>query len=190
MVAIQNQLWPSTDEIEAAINGINDSDEWYTPSDLVEAVREFMGGIDIDPASCDVAQRVVRASTYYTIADDGLTKDWHGRLWLNPPYSFPLVRNFTGRALVQYGYSVTQGFILVNNVTEASWFQLLLSRHPVCFIRGRVEFWRPDREQVVSNDGSRARRGQALFYMGSESDRFELVFRRFGTVVASPTLKA
>jgi len=33
--------------------------EWYTPAEVVTLVRQVLGAIDIDPASCDVAQQVV-----------------------------------------------------------------------------------------------------------------------------------
>jgi DDE superfamily endonuclease len=46
--------------------------EWYTPAEHVELVREVLGGIDLDPASNDKAQEVVRAAAYFTKADDGL----------------------------------------------------------------------------------------------------------------------
>ena len=50
--------------------------EWYTPSDVVEDVREVMGVIDLDPASNDTAQQVVRASIYYTVETNGLAQEW------------------------------------------------------------------------------------------------------------------
>ncbi|MDP8929537.1 MAG: phage N-6-adenine-methyltransferase [Actinomycetota bacterium] len=59
--------------------------EWYTPRPYLDAAVAVMGAIDLDPASCDLAQRNVRAVRYFTTEDDGLRQDWWGRVWLNPP---------------------------------------------------------------------------------------------------------
>jgi hypothetical protein len=29
----------------------------------------------------------VRADTFFAKDDDGLAHEWHGRIWLNPPYT-------------------------------------------------------------------------------------------------------
>ena len=46
--------------------------EWYTPARYVDAARTVMGGIDLDPASSDHAQRTVRAAAYHMAEADGL----------------------------------------------------------------------------------------------------------------------
>ena len=61
--------------------------EWYTPQDYVEAARFVLGAIDLDPASAPRAQEWIKAKTFFTEQDDGLTKEWRGRIWLNPPYT-------------------------------------------------------------------------------------------------------
>lgn len=65
--------------------------ERYTKSKILEPVRLAMGGIDLDPCSCPVADRLVQAGAFYTKADDGLKRDWinrdrtPARVWVNPP---------------------------------------------------------------------------------------------------------
>lgn len=46
-------------------------DEWYTPAKYIEAAREVLGSIDLDPASNDFANETVKASVYYTEERDG-----------------------------------------------------------------------------------------------------------------------
>ena len=62
------------------------SREWYTPSVFTDLAREVMGEIELDPASTSLAQGWINAKKYFTIADDGLNRNWSGKVWLNPPY--------------------------------------------------------------------------------------------------------
>jgi hypothetical protein len=73
--------------------------ESFTPPEYVEAARKVMGSIDLDPASCEVAQITVKAKRYYTKENNGLDKHWKGNIFLNPPYSHPEVKQFIDKLL-------------------------------------------------------------------------------------------
>jgi ParB family chromosome partitioning protein len=153
------------------------SDEWYTPASVVEPARAVLGSIDLDPASCATAQWVVKASHYYTKADNGLTQPWYGNVFLNPPYSMPLIVDFVDKVLAEYtAGNITAAIILTNNATDTTWAQKLLA-YPVCFHRGRVRFWQPGKP---GNSG--ARQGQIITYLGQAVQAFSTTFSALGTV--------
>ena len=73
--------------------------EWYTPREIIEAARKALGGIDLDPALCEIAQATVRAGRYFTQEIDGLSQPWRRRVFLNPPYATELVGRFVSKLL-------------------------------------------------------------------------------------------
>lgn len=153
--------------------------EWYTPSAYIEAARLAMGGIDLDPATSDLANETVQASTYFTILDDGLTKRWFGRVWMNPPYSQPEINHFAQKVVESVGAGdVQQACVLVNNATETGWFQALLSEaSAVCLPKSRIRFVGPDGQKGAPLQG------QAILYFGQRTAEFAAVFSEFGCVL-------
>ena len=158
-------------EIKPHVSYNSGNNEWYTPSDYIELARAVMGDIDLDPASSYKANEVVQAKTYYTAQDDGLSQDWQGRVWLNPPYSSELIVKFTEKLIAELS-RISQALVLVNNATETEWFSRLVSRAgAVCFPKSRVKFYMPD------GTVGAPLQGQALLYFGAEPQRFVEVFR-------------
>ncbi len=151
--------------------------EWFTPPEYIEAACLVMGGIDLDPASCEEAKQIVRADTFYSSQDDGLAQRWFGRVWLNPPYSQPLIVQFADKLVASFNAGdVKQACVLVNNATETAWFQLMLkASSAICFIRGRVRFLNAEGE----NTGAPLQ-GQAVLYFGNKAAAFQDAFRDFG----------
>lgn len=156
------------------------NNEWYTPAQFTDAARSVMGGIDLDPASSDIANETVNASHYYTIDDDGLQKQWAGRVWMNPPYSGGNMEKFIDKFVLHYAAGdITQAIVLTNNATETGWFHDLLScAKALCLVRGRIKF--------VTREGDKPNspiQGQVIMYFGNDVDGFAKVFLSFGKVL-------
>ncbi len=152
------------------------NNEWYTPKKYIEAARRAMGAIDLDPASSPDANRVVNASEFFTAEDDGLTREWRGNVWMNPPYSQPQIAQFCARLVghVKSG-AINSAVVLTNNATDTGWWQQLVSvASAMCFPAGRVRFWAPGRDKASPLQG------QSLIYIGGDPASFVREFRGFG----------
>jgi len=153
--------------------------EWYTPIKYIEAAREVMGSIDVDPASSEFAQGRIRANEFYTIETDGLKKSWVGNIWLNPPYAQPIIYHFIEKFIKEYTSerNVKQAIILTHNYTDTAWFHRAESVVSlICFTKGRVKFEKSDGTIAAPTQGS------AFFYYGPHKMKFQQVFGRFGFV--------
>ena len=60
------------------------SDDYYTPAWIFDALGLHF---DLDVASPPGGPPFVPCDQYYTQEDDGLAQPWHGRVWMNPPFS-------------------------------------------------------------------------------------------------------
>lgn len=169
-----------TREINTRLNSFSGDNEWYTPAKYIDMAREVMGSIDIDPASNATAQAVVQAKVHYTIDTDGLSKDWLGNLWMNPPYSNPEIQNFVEHLIVQISKgNVKEAIVLTNNSGDTGWHHdLQASCSRLCITKGRIRFESPTR---ASNSPAM---GQSFFYFGGNPERFKEVFSAIGTVWA------
>ena len=162
------------------------SSEWYTQPKYIEAAREVMGGIELDPASCAAANEIVKAERYFTKEQNGLAQDWRARsLWLNPPYARSEhyqsgIGLFVDKLLRAYqNGDVCQAIILATTEVNAKWFYPLW-QYPLCIPDHRVKFIAPikDPRGVYQHMF-----GTCFAYLGSNEDKFAEVFSKFGRIV-------
>ncbi|MGC2785549.1 MAG: DNA N-6-adenine-methyltransferase [Roseiarcus sp.] len=153
--------------------------EWFTPAKYIEMAREVLGEIDLDPASHAIPQQTIRATTFFTIADDGLKQPWRGRLWLNPPYCRELIAPFVDKLVSEYASgAVEQAILLIHNYTDTTWFQAAArAAQVICFPCGRIHFVAP------SGDECALRHGQTFFFFGRDDRAFRRVFADVGLIM-------
>ncbi len=162
------------------------SNEWYTPARYIEAAREVMGSIDLDPASCIQANWVVKAGMYFNQEENGLIQPWWGNVWINPPYgrirpeltgsTHSFQKLFAEKLLYEYGQGhIKQAILLSLGNPNSVWFQPFFD-YILCFYRGHIAFDRPD--------GSEGHFGfpLAFVYLGPNEVKFIEVFSKFGRI--------
>ena len=145
-----------------------------------------MGAIDVDPASSEKANEIVKARLFYTVDNDGRRQPWKGNVWMNPPYAQPLIAEFCELLLGKYqGGEVQQACVLVNNATETLFYQDMLEAcEAVCFIKGRVKFI--DEQGIESGAPLQ---GQTVLYFGDRLAAFTQMFQAFGVILHGDSRK-
>lgn len=150
--------------------------EWYTPPWLIDLARELLGTIDLDPASNDVAQQWIQATTYYTV-ETPLQAPWAGRVWLNPPFN----DTPTWVARLESAYvtgAVREALLLVNSAPGYVWWETLWRQRPVCMLRERFCFY-----TAAGTAGGQAKKGHTIAYYGRDYGRFTTLFAPLGRII-------
>ena len=123
-----------------------------------------------------IRNRIVKAEKYYSIENDGLTQNWSGHVWLNPPYAGDLISQFCDKLKEHIeSKDVTEAIVLVNNATETAWFNTLVSiASAIIFPRSRIRYYMTDGTK------STPLQGQAILYAGERPEAFYKTFCVFG----------
>lgn len=147
----------------------NATDEWYTPKEIIDSLGKF----DLDPCA-PVYPLWKTADVMYNKNNNGLTQIWGGRVWLNPPYSKPLIELFL-KKMAEHN----NGIALLFNRMDSGLFQNVVLKHATAMkiLRGRIRFYRSDGTQ-----GGSPGCGSVLFAFGEnnakilEGNKLEGVF--------------
>jgi len=125
------------------------TDEWLTPPSIINALGGAIS-FDLDPCA-PIVRPWATAKRHYTIEDNGLTKPWEGRVWMNPPYSTSVIGLWLGR-IASHG----DGFALIFARTETdAFFRHVWERaSALLFLRGRINFHLVDGRRAIKNSGA------------------------------------
>ena len=106
--------------------------EWLTPPELVKQLGEF----DLDPC-CPIDAPFYHATNHYTIIDDGLSKKWSGRVYLNPPYGRGM--ELWLEKLKQHGNGIA--LIFARTETKCFFEHIWHDADAILFVKGRIKFY-------------------------------------------------
>jgi len=121
------------------------TDEWLTPPYILEAFETF----DLDPCS-PINRPWDTAKIHYTVKDDGLSKEWKGNVWCNPPYG-----RETGKwlkKLSEHGNGVA--LIFARTETRNFFNYIWKKADGIFFIKGRLKFYTVDGKQASNSAGA------------------------------------
>lgn len=120
------------------------NDEWLTPPEWLTALGKF----DLDPCS-PIVRPWNTARIHFTVEDNGLAREWLGRVWCNPPFGREAAKWLKRMA------DHNNGIALIPARTEtAMFYESVWSRaDSVCFVRGRPHFHYVDGRRAPFNSG-------------------------------------
>jgi hypothetical protein len=149
----------------------SNSNEWYTPREVIDCVLHLLVKIDLDPCSNSKESPNIPATEHFTIEDNGLSLDWFGRVYMNPPYGDE-IKNWTRKLRIEYEKgNVSEAIALLPSRTDTAWFREL-KYYPKCFIWGRLRF----------NDSNPAPFPSMAVYFGEMIEAFVKEFNSIGDI--------
>lgn len=169
----QQQSSPLLDtESEQSVHFKSTTDKWNTPPEIIEASGHVLQGITLDPCSNDSENPNIPADHYFTEDDDGLSKQWFGTVYMNPPYG-RVIADWVSKLCGEWkaGHLVS-AICLVPSRTDTKWFDLLHA-YPRCYIRGRLSF---------SGHENSAPFPSMVVYFGPDIERFKKGFQPIGRI--------
>ncbi len=148
----------------------SETGEWYTPERVVRKVQLVLGEIDLDP--CAEPAKGIPAKAHVTKQEDGLSYEWDGKVYMNPPYGKE-IRPWVEKLKCHHeAGDVPAAIALLPARTDTAWFAML-DAYPRCFVRGRLKF---------SGGANSAPFPSAAVYLGPDKGAFIEAFRDLGTV--------
>ena len=170
--------------------------EHLTPPSIIARIRYALGGIALDPASCSLANRLVRADRIFTEEQNGLSRGWWGPMYLNPPgksssnpkgaaiWWVKLVKEFIAASGGENPWSaIFLGFSLEILQTTQSYDVLHPLDFTMCIPKRRIKFLEADGDGF--KEGSSPTHGNFISLLSFDEDvkrRFVDAFSEIGVI--------
>ena len=113
------------------------SNEWATPQNLFDELNDEFN-FTLDPCATD---ENAKCSKYFTIEDDGLSKDWSNDVvFMNPPYGRE-IKKWIKKAYEESLNGATVVCLIPARTDTTYWHDFIFGKaNDIRFLRGRLKF--------------------------------------------------
>jgi len=140
----------------AAYEAAGETDEWYTPKYIFDAIGETF---DLDVACPPDGPRHVPTKGW--LSADALITPWSGFVWMNPPFGHQKVKRQWLGKFFAHGNCIA----VVPDRTSAPWFQEYGPKaDAILWVSPKIKFERPD-----GTRGEWPGTGTSLFAVGDRA---------------------
>lgn len=133
---------------------IGKNDTWFTPPEIIAALGGWES-FDLDPANVPPPYqpknlKTAKASCWVGESEDGLSFEWYGRIWLNPPFN-RRVRHLWMKKMAEHN----NGIMLIPAACETDAFYKYVwpKATAILFLKGRPHFHYVDGTRAKANSG-------------------------------------
>ena len=149
--------------------------DYFTPTELIDAARTAMGDIDLDAASHPLANREHHIPDYFHVNRSAFDNDWYGRVWLNPPYGnnapwFECVHRYLDVGTVTQLCMLSPVWAFNTEMAKP----LMARSSAMILLSPTPKFW------GNSNNRTGTNQPHAIVYFGERVREFHTAFRSFG----------
>lgn len=121
------------------------NDEWLTPPEILAPLGVF----DLDPCA-PIVRPWPTAHQHLTKEQDGLSKKWVGRVWLNPPFGSDSAKWIRVMSTHRNGIALLPARTETKMFFESVWPMA----SGICFLRTRPHFHYVDGKKAPFNSGA------------------------------------
>lgn len=118
-----------------------ETNDWITPQWIINAFNSLITDtfFDLDPCM-SLTQPWMTARAGYTVKDDGLSKQWSGTVYCNPPYGTNVIT--WARRMADHGDGI---MLIFARLETATWQDVIFpNADGFLFPKRRITFCRPD----------------------------------------------
>jgi len=153
--------------------------EFYTPEYIITKVKNVIGEIDLDPASCEFSnQNIIKAKRFFDIKTNGLDEDWKAdSLWLNHPFNRKENAKWIKKIIKEYECgNIKEACCITFASTSERWFRGLHD-YPQCYFYKRINYLNKNGIEVKGSP-----KGSVITYFGKKTNKFIQEFSEIGSV--------